>query len=120
MGISRILIFALMVHHMDACFELNVAYQGIPKGSNGIANYADVLTAEECQEACQKEEGCNFFTWNGPEAHNRPNHCWLKGDDSGKNGNRFQAGKVSGPAVGLCVELRYILKFNLIVNLTQL
>ena len=115
MCLSRILIFALMVHHMDACFELNVAYQGIPKGSNGIANYADVLTAEECQEACRNEDGCNFFTWNGPEAHNRPNHCWLKGDDSGKNGNRFQVGKVSGPAVGLCVEIRYVLKFNKIV-----
>ena len=76
------------------CFENDIDYPGydINKDPNG-ANYANGAgkrdSAKECQQLCQQEIGCKFFT------HNQSSRqCWLKTLASSRRQN---GGSTSGP-----------------------
>jgi len=69
-----------------SCFEVNVAYYG---GSIKVVN--DVDSPTSCQQKCQQEEKCHFFTWTGTKLT-----CRLK-DSTGNKTRKKSTKKVSGP-----------------------
>ena len=56
-----------------------------------------MVTATECQGACQARLNCSHWTWNSAT-----NTCWLKSSDEGRMERK---GKVSGPRECTEVEI---------------
>ena len=57
-----------------------------------------MVTATECQGACQARLNCSHWTWNSAT-----NTCWLKSSDEGRMERK---GKVSGPRE--CTEVEIV------------
>ena len=64
----------------------------------------NIKSATECQQKCQENSDCLFFTWNsgtggGSWNTKMKNTCWLKKekDEVEKDCGRNCAGRVSGP-----------------------
>ena len=60
------------------------------------------MSALECQQKCQENQKCEYFTWNsglGPGRWNRNNGntCWLKKDKGAVRRSNKESGKISGP-----------------------
>ena len=54
------------------------------------------MSAANCQQECQKDKDCRFWTWNSPNFRKKKNTCWLK---AGKGEERTVSGKISGPRI---------------------
>jgi len=90
------LVFFAAICLSDACIEYD-AVRG-PK-HRGSLEKLTVSSADDCQRACQANELCQYWVWNGPETEN-PDMCFLK--KSAKGRLREVKGKISGPKVCEC------------------
>ena len=77
------------------CYLEGIAYSGDPvRGIKGF-HIKNVMSAQDCQEECNNDADCYFWTWNSPSVKKKNhNTCWLK---AGRGQIRNVYGKVSGP-----------------------
>merc|ERR1711936_769331 len=81
--ITMLFIFLIIQSSLsENCFEYGIDYLGFDI-SDG--HYVSTISAQDCQEKCQLNSECNFWTWD-PTYHNA---CWLKTDKNNE--------MVSGP-----------------------
>ena len=75
-----------------SCFEKETKYPGAL--ANGGKPIKDIFTAKECQQRCQSNNQCYYFTWSSATSTKNPNTCWLK-----KSIKESQSAedKISGP-----------------------
>jgi len=87
------------------CLEENTHYKGgaIQKPGKKY-RLKNITSAEECQQKCQENDKCEFFTWNSGTGSGRwnkkmKNTCWLKKEIKNylKDCGRRCDGRVSGP-----------------------
>ena len=104
------LLFFLIIDQFDLfistdCLEENTHYKGgaIQKPGKKY-RLKNITSAEECQQKCQENDKCEFFTWNSGTGSGRwnkkmKNTCWLKKEIKNylKDCGRRCDGRVSGP-----------------------
>ena len=100
--------FAQLVISSSACPEYHKDYNGGDISENGIIG---AFSAAECQEKCQGNDLCKFWTW-GTTSHpniNISNICYLKSEKNIVTENNFT---ISGPknCEGICVMLQCCLR----------
>ena len=95
----------LIIFLAQGCLEENTHFKGGAIQTPGIRyRLKNVLSAVECQQKCQQNPECLFFTWNsgtGPGRWNQrmKNTCWLKKSKVNvmRDCGRSCTGRVSGP-----------------------
>jgi len=78
----------------DACVEHDIGYKF--NGRKNLVGKVTASSADDCQRACQAEEKCQYWYWNGAEFKNPDGTCFLK---SSKGKQHKSKGKISGPKV---------------------
>ena len=90
------LVLFAAIHLSDACLEYDTGFG--PADGSLMVGKVTANSSDDCQRACQAEELCEYWGWNGPEFENlkQENSCFLK---SAKGEPTEKKGKVFGPKV---------------------
>ena len=77
---------SIVANSTPSCIEFGHHYIG---GNELVDKYDGIESAEKCQQLCNKDDRCNWFSWR--DATN-PTGCWLatnkgttKDDDAGRH-----------------------------------
>jgi len=86
----------------EPCFDNDAQYKGEAVKKPGKKyKLTNILSALVCQQKCQENPKCEYFTWNagtGPGRWNKKNRntCWLKKNKGNVRRSSKDAGKISG------------------------
>ena len=89
-------------HLLEPCFDNDAQYKGEAVKKPGKKyKLTNILSALDCQQKCQENPKCEYFTWNsgtGPGRWNKKNEntCWLKKNKGNVRRSIKDAGKISG------------------------
>ena len=66
-----------------------------PTNAWGVVNYKNIVDETKCQELCQKNDKCNYWTYGTTRVQrDYRKNCWLKSSDSGSKTNTgFKSGR---------------------------
>merc|ERR1712018_1048295 len=85
------------------CYDVDANFKGkavVEPGKDNVLT--NIKSAYECQQKCQWDPRCEYFTWNsgsGPGRWNKNNKntCWLKRNKGKVMRRNKDSGKISGP-----------------------
>jgi len=86
----------------EPCFDNDAQYKGEAVKKPGKKyKLTNILSALDCQQKCQENPKCEYFTWNagtGPGRWNKKNKntCWLKKNKGNVRRSSKDSGKISG------------------------